>query len=103
MKCAHPNCNRGIGLMFYRRPFGKARFCSKQCRDSYVAGVIKPARQRAATTYFEWLFLQSTENALPPMAQPADRIVQRTRYRQAKLSAVLSVISETAAETAGDA
>ncbi|MFZ2066915.1 MAG: hypothetical protein WAV27_13125 [Xanthobacteraceae bacterium] len=78
MKCAHPNCNRGIGLVSYRRTFAKARFCSKQCRDSYVTTNAKPAaRERSATTYFEWLFLQPSAEALPQMA----RSVARTRRR----------------------
>ena len=70
MKCAHPNCNRGIGLMSYRRAFAKAQFCSKQCRDSYRAATIKPpTRVRIATTYFEWLFLPPAADALPQVAR----------------------------------
>ena len=78
MKCAHPNCDHGIGLMSYRRAFAKARFCSKQCRHSYVTANIKlPAREPVATTYFEWLFLPPTTNAPPQMARSAARM--RTR------------------------
>jgi hypothetical protein len=78
MKCAHPNCNRGIGLVSYRRPFGKARYCSKQCRDHYAAEAIKPAaRQPRATTYFEWLFLPPSMDAVPQLARP----VRRTGHR----------------------
>jgi len=76
MKCAHPDCNRGIGLVSYRRPFGKARYCSKQCRDSYVAEKVTPdTGRRPAATYFEWLFLQppSTE-PVPQLARSASRI-----------------------------
>jgi hypothetical protein len=34
MKCAHPDCNRGIGLISYRRGwFGRVRrYCSRGCR-----------------------------------------------------------------------
>ena len=70
MKCAHPDCNRGIGLVSYRRPFGKARYCSKQCRDSYAAEKLKPAGERAAATYFEWLFL------LPPSADALQQLAR---------------------------
>jgi hypothetical protein len=34
MKCSNPDCNRGIGLVAYRRGwFSKRRYCSKHCRD----------------------------------------------------------------------
>ncbi len=34
MKCANPNCDRGIGLVCHQRhSFDKLRFCSKKCRD----------------------------------------------------------------------
>ena len=77
MKCAHPCCNRGIGLMSYRRPFGKARYCSKQCRDMYMVEAIKPAGRRAAASYFEWLFLQPPMNALPQVARTAHQMKPR--------------------------
>jgi hypothetical protein len=35
MKCSNPDCNRGIGLVAYRRGrFGKRRYCSRNCRDA---------------------------------------------------------------------
>jgi len=76
MKCAHPDCNRGIGLVSYRRPFGKARYCSKQCRDSYVADKATPVtKHRPAATYFEWLFLQPIgSNPQPQLARSAVRM-----------------------------
>jgi hypothetical protein len=38
MKCSNPGCNRGIGLVAYRRDwFSKRRHCSKHCRDAFVA------------------------------------------------------------------
>ena len=78
MKCSHPQCNRGIGLVSYRRAFAKGRYCSKNCRDSYVIQRAKPGiPQRAATTYFEWLFLQPVGNALPQMVP----VVARPRCR----------------------
>jgi transposase-like protein len=78
VKCAHPNCNRGIGLVSHRRAFAKARFCCKQCRDTYVTADAKPAAgERTATTYFEWLFLPPSAEALPQMARSAVRTRQR--------------------------
>ena len=38
MKCSNPDCNRGIGLVAYQRDwFSKRRYCSKHCRDAFVA------------------------------------------------------------------
>jgi hypothetical protein len=38
MKCSNPNCNRGLGLVVYRRGwFSKRRYCSKDCRDNFAA------------------------------------------------------------------
>jgi hypothetical protein len=36
MKCAHPMCSRGIGLVSYRRPFAKRLYCSRACRHNYA-------------------------------------------------------------------
>lgn len=75
MKCAHPNCIRGVGLVSYRRAFGKARFCSKLCRDRYVTADAKPmARERTATTYFEWLFLQPPSPLLQTVRRRAGTV-----------------------------
>jgi hypothetical protein len=73
MKCSNPQCNRGIGLASYRcGAFTKGRYCSKKGRDSYVIERAKPAVPgRAATTYFEWLFLQPGANvAVRQSARP---------------------------------
>ena len=39
MKCSNPVCNRGIGLVSYRRGwlFSDGRYCSKHCRNAVVA------------------------------------------------------------------
>jgi hypothetical protein len=75
MKCSNPDCNRGIGLIAYRRGwFSGRRYCSRHCRDAFVAGASKPQNKRSATTYFEWLFEQPVLNAqlkLVPAAIPA--------------------------------
>jgi hypothetical protein len=63
MKCSNPECNRGIGLVAYRRGwFSKRAYCSKCCRDAFVADAPKLRQERNAPTYFELLFLQSIEN-----------------------------------------
>jgi hypothetical protein len=78
MKCSNPQCDYGIGLLSYRRAFSKSRYCSKNCRDSYVIKRAEPAVPgRAAATCVEWSFLQPVGNALPQMV-PA---VARARSR----------------------
>src|SRR6516164_9911382 len=38
MKCSNPGCNRGIGLVTYQRGWlSKRRYCSKRCRNAFVA------------------------------------------------------------------
>jgi hypothetical protein len=79
MKCSHPHCNHGIGLVSHRRSsFTKARFCSKRCRDTYVVKRVRPVLpERAATTYFEWLFLQPAANVRPQLAPAVVRVRAR--------------------------
>jgi hypothetical protein len=60
MKCSNPACNR---LVAYRRGwFRKWRYCSKHCRDAFVADAPSLQQKRSVTTYFERLFLQPIEN-----------------------------------------
>src|ERR1700730_8703364 len=75
MKCSNPHCNRGIGLVAHRRGwFDKRRYCSKECRNTFVAQRPKMSRQeRSATTYVEWLFLQAVENPRPMSRRTALR------------------------------
>jgi hypothetical protein len=73
MKCSHPQCSRGIGLVSYRRAFAGGRYCSKKCRDNYAMGRPAPSSSRRVTTYFEWLFLQPGSNALPRMVPAVSR------------------------------
>jgi hypothetical protein len=63
MKCSNPHCNRGIGLVAYRRGwFDKRRYCSNDCRNALVAQRPKPQQERSVMTYVEWLFLQPVES-----------------------------------------
>jgi hypothetical protein len=49
MRCSNPDCNRGIGLVAYRRGwFSKRRYCSKHCRDAFVADALKRQQKRSA-------------------------------------------------------
>jgi hypothetical protein len=70
MKCGNPFCNRGIGLVSYRRElFSKQRYCSRNCRDAFVADLSKQSLQKLRTmTYFGWLFAQPIEK---PQLTPA--------------------------------
>jgi ribosomal protein S27AE len=69
MKCANPDCNRGIGLIAYHRGWSsKRRYCSKRCRDSFLAERLnRPQQERCSMTYFEWLFLQADKNPQPKL------------------------------------
>src|SRR5271169_202589 len=69
MKCANQNCNHGIGLVAHRRGwFGKRRYCSRQCRDTFVAERPNLSQQeRNATTYVDWLFSQQIEKPHPAL------------------------------------
>ena len=66
MKCANPDCNRGLGLVSYRRGwFHKRRYCSMPCCDAFVVErPIRPQQDRSVTTYFEWLSLQKPQPKL---------------------------------------
>jgi hypothetical protein len=65
MKCSNPHCSCGIGLLAHRRGwFSKRRYCSRNCRDTFVADVAKQSHQeQSASTYFEWLFSQPTHRS----------------------------------------
>jgi hypothetical protein len=69
MKCANPDCDRGIGLVSHQRGwFDKRRYCSRPCRDAFVARPWNRSEQEPiATTYFEWLFLQRPQPARLPV------------------------------------
>ena len=77
MKCASPTCHHGIDLVSYRRGFfGKQRYCSKKCRDTFaaerVAAVV--SKRSRAETYFEFLFAQPIAQPQPQLAYAAVRV-----------------------------
>ncbi len=79
MKCSNPDCNRGIGLVAHRRGwFGKPPYCSRQCRDSFVAERSRQSQlERSAATYFEWLCLQPIRNPQPKLMPAVVRVRPR--------------------------
>jgi hypothetical protein len=82
VKCSNPDCNRGIGLVAYRRGwFGKCHYCSRHCRDAFVADAPKPQQKGSTTTYFEWLFEQSILNAQSKLIPAVIRARSKTRQR----------------------
>jgi hypothetical protein len=87
MKCSNPSCNRGIGLVAHRRGwFGKRLYCSRRCRDAFVAEKPKRSQQeRTATTYFEWLLLQPIESPPPKLAPRVMRVKARYVSLQTEL------------------
>jgi hypothetical protein len=79
MKCSHPMCNRGIGLVSHRGWFGKGLYCSRRCRDNYATARTRPKPSLSADTrLFAWLFAPLNARAHRPLA-PA---VVRTQRRQ---------------------
>jgi hypothetical protein len=77
MKCSNPDCNRGIGLVAYRRGwFSKRRYCSKNCRDAVVV-IDRAERSRTEqtpATYFDWLFGQPVLPAQSKLVPAAIRV-----------------------------
>ena len=50
MKCSNPYCSRCIGLVAHRRAwFDKRRYCSKECRNTFVAERPKMSQQNGAS------------------------------------------------------
>jgi hypothetical protein len=85
MRCLNPDCNRGIGLVAYRRGwFSKRRYCSKHCRDAVLADAPKPQQKRSPTTYFDWLFEQSVLHAqlVPAAIRARSEPGQRFRFEE---------------------
>jgi hypothetical protein len=82
MRCSNPDCNRGIGLIAFRRGwFSKPRYCSKRCRDAFVADASKPQQNRSPMTYFEWFFEQPVLTAQPKLVPAAIRARSKVGQR----------------------
>ena len=83
MKCAHPTCERGIGLVSHRRSwFGKRLYCSRNCRDNYVAEAYQPRPSRPSRAFDPSLLemLLASANA-PARLVPARAGAVRGRLR----------------------
>lgn len=80
MRCAHPMCNRGIGLVSHRRGwFGKRLYCSTACRDNYAAEQRQPRRPGSSVpSLFELLFAPAGAPRAPVSARAAG-VSARTR------------------------
>ena len=62
MKCANPECFREIGPVAYRRGwFSKRRYCSKHCRDAFVADASKGSGLQLVDATFN---LEKTKSVL---------------------------------------
>jgi len=84
MNCSNPKCNRGIGLVAYRRGwFNKRRYCSKHCRAAIVVDAPIPQQNQkifgrfvAAFAAFVGLIVPATFTiavlAAPPAHPEAD-------------------------------
>jgi len=76
MKCSNPHCTRSLGLIYQRGWFSNRRYCSRNCRDAFMANLPRRSRpELSASTYLEWLFL-----APPP--QKSTPAIVRIKARQ---------------------
>jgi hypothetical protein len=69
MKCAHPTCNRAIGLASQRPSFGEALYRSRRHRDNYAAARPKSTPLPADAKLFAWLLTPA--HARAPRSLPA--------------------------------
>jgi|HubBroStandDraft_6_1064221.scaffolds.fasta_scaffold975146_2 hypothetical protein len=74
MKCSHPMCNRGVGLVSHRGWFGKGLYCSRRCRDNYATAQTRPKPPLSADArLFAWLFAPLNAHARRPLARATVR------------------------------
>ena len=76
MKCSHPMCDRGIGLVSHRRRFGgKELYCSRRCRDNYAVVPKKSNPPSSADArLFAWLLAPLNTHARQPLAPVTVRV-----------------------------
>ena len=79
MKCSNPDCNRGIGLVAYRRDwFSKRRYCSKHCRDAFMVDAPNLLKRFMPLVAFVGLIVPVTFTtavlAAPPARQDAPHL-----------------------------
>jgi hypothetical protein len=81
MRCAHPTCDRGIGLVSHRRGwFGKRLYCSQACRDNYAAEVRQPHQPSPSRAFEPSLF----EQLFAPANAPAKLVPVRSAAARAR-------------------
>jgi hypothetical protein len=74
MKCSHPMCDCGIGLVSHRGWFGKGLYCSRRCRDNYAAAQARPKPSLSADArLFAWLLAPLNAHARRPLARATVR------------------------------
>ena len=96
MRCAHPMCHRGIGLVSHRRGWaGKRLYCSRACRDNYAADVRQPRPLRSSfePSLFELLFAPGRSAGIGriAMANAASRTAASRRLVRLAVIGGLSV------------
>src|ERR1700741_1995567 len=79
MKCSNPDCDRGTGLVAYRRSwFSRRRYCSRRCRSAFAADAENVhqksllERFMIACVAFVWLIVPATL-AMAVLAAPPPR------------------------------
>jgi len=78
MKCSHPLCSRGIGLVSHRRWFAKELYCSRRCRNNYATTRTRPKPSPSADTrLFAWLFAPLNARADRPLVLAVARAQRR--------------------------
>jgi hypothetical protein len=80
MRRSNPDCNRGIGLVAYRRDwFSKRRYCSKRCRDAFTVDANLLKRFVVTLVAFVGLIVPVTITtavlAAPPARQDASHLL----------------------------
>jgi hypothetical protein len=74
MRCAHPTCHRGIGLVSHRRGwFGKRLYCSQACRDDYAAEMRQAPRSSGLSLVEQLLAPANAPGTLVPVRSGAVR------------------------------
>jgi len=74
MKCSHAMCNRGIGLVSYRRSFRKGPYCSRRCRDDYGAAQrVSPADAALFACLFAPAIADSGQGLVPATVRTSAR------------------------------
>lgn len=59
MRCSNPLCGRSIGLVAHRRWFSSRHYCSRNCRNAFIADLPqRPHELERSWIYFDRPFRQ---------------------------------------------